>query len=274
MKRVFKFIVMIAFTCVLIGLAETKVEAATSSSEVFHDNENGILTVKYNNKDHIKMKISVTKDKKSYYYNLNDGENEIDVPLSMGNGCYTVKILKNIVDNRYSVVMKTSIDLKLEDDKVVFTQSNVIVDFKLTDKSIEKADSLTKNCKTEEEVIDTIYQFVVENFVYDYENVKQKAATIGYIPDIEIIYQNKTGICYDISAIMAAMMRSQGITVKLVTGYTKNIDGYHAWNSIYDSSQGSWLAVDGTYDIGMIRLKNKYSMVKKASDYVEVKYEY
>lgn len=271
MYRFIKYIIACVTFLIVVGSSSTVVKA---EDKMFEDNENGIVTIRYNNKDNVKMKVRVSKDKKNYYYNLFDGENEIDIPLNMGNGSYTIKILKNIVDNRYSVVTTTEISLDLKDDEVVYTESNVIVDFELTDKSIEKANSLTKYCRTEEEVINVIYKYVIQNFVYDYDHVKQKASTYGYIPDIEVVYKNKEGICYDISAIMAAMMRSQGIKVKLVMGYTPNISGYHAWNSVYNEEEEHWFAIDGTYDIGMKRLKRKYYMVKKASNYEDIKYEY
>jgi transglutaminase-like putative cysteine protease len=83
------------------------------------------------------------------------------------------------------------------------------------------------------------------------------------------------GICYDISAIMASMLRSQGVEVKLVTGYTPNIEGvYHAWNSVYDENNDSWITVDATYDIAMYKADKKYKMKKSSSDYTDIKYQY
>lgn len=272
MKNIVKVISLFLFASFLIACYEQKVSAA-ETADTFSDVENGIITIRYNNASNTKMKIGVTKDKQSYYYDIGNGNNEIDIPLNMGNGQYTLKILKNISGTKYSVVQSTNIELELEDDKVVFLQSNVIVNFDIKDKAIMKAKSLTKNCKTEKEIVDTIYQFVVKNFSYDYEKIK--ALSSGYIPDIEIIYKDKKGICYDISAIMATMLRSQGVEVKLVTGYTPNIKGvYHAWNSVYDEKSDSWFTMDATYDIAMYQAKRTYQMKKKTSEYTDIKYQY
>ena len=273
MKRYLKLVILGILACFLVICSEQKVSAATTEDNTFLDNENGIITISYHNSSNAKMKIGVTKDKQSYYYDLRDGENEIDVPLNMGNGKYKLKILKNISGTKYSVIESTNIELELEDDKIVYLQSNVIIDFDLEDKAIAKAASLTKNCKTEAEIVNTIYKFIVKNLSYDYDKVA--SLTSGYLPDIEIIYKDKKGICYDISAIMAAMMRSQGVEVKLVTGYTPNIEGvYHAWNLVYDEKKDSWYTIDATYDIAMYQADRKYSMKKPSKDYADIKYQY
>lgn len=273
MKNLIKCMTLALFVFVLCMVTEGTAYAADTKEDVFCDNENGIITIKYNNKDNAKMKIGVTKDKQSYYYDLGSGSNEIDIPLTMGNGSYKIKILKNISGTKYGVVVSTNIELELKDENLVYKQSNVVIDFELTDQSIKKSDELVKNCKSDKEIVSTIYQYVIKNFVYDYD--KAKTVSAGYLPDIEIVYKNKKGICYDISAIMAAMMRSQGIEVKLVTGYTPNIPGiYHAWNSIYDSEGKSWYTVDGTYDISMYRSGKKYKMKKSEKNYSNIKYEY
>lgn len=273
MKQLLKTLILTVILCIGVAVSQEKQVKATTKEETFENNENGIITINYDNSKNEKMKIGVTKDGKSYYYDLKNGKNTIDIPLTMGNGKYKLKILRNIAGTKYSVISSTNVELELEDENVVFLQSNVIVDFELTDKAIEKATSLTKQCKNEEEIVKTIYDYVVTHFTYDSEKVKNLSS--GYFPDIEIIYKNQKGICYDISAVIAAMMRSQGIEVKLVTGYTDYIPNvYHAWNSVYDSQKDTWYTVDGTYDIAMYQAKKKYSMKKDASAYKNIKYVY
>lgn len=273
MKNCWKIVALGILAFFLVLCSEQRVSAASTEDDTFQDNENGIITISYNNTSNTKMKIGVTKDKQSYYYDLKNGQNEIDVPLNMGNGTYKLKILKNISGTKYSVIESTNIELELEDDNIVYLQSNVIINFDLEDKAIAKAESLTKNCKSDAEIVRTIYKYIVKNFGYDYDKVA--TLTSGYIPDIEIVYKNKKGICYDISAIMAAMMRSQGVEVKLVTGYTPNIKGvYHAWNSVYDEKNGTWYTIDATYDIAMYQANRKYTMKKSDKDYSDIKYQY
>ena len=56
------------------------------------------------------------------------------------------------------------------------------------------------------------------------------------MPDIDAVLAEKKGICFDYAALMAAMLRSQGVPTKLVTGYTGS--SYHAWISTYSEETG------------------------------------
>ena len=49
----------------------------------------------------------------------------------------------------------------------------------------------------------------------------------------------KKGICFDYAALMASMLRSQGVPVKLVVGYTSQ-GVYHAWINVW-SEEGGWV---------------------------------
>lgn len=267
--RFHKFFAIFALFCAVFLFNGIKASAA---STFYKDNENGVITITYNNKSNAKMKVAVSKGTETYYYNLGNGKNELDIPLNMGNGSYKIRICKNITGTKYSVIQSSTIELNLSDEDEVFTYSNVIVNFESTDAAIKKAASLTKYCKTDAEKVKKIYEYIVKNFKYDYD--KLESLSSGYIPDIQVVYKNKKGICYDLSAIMASMLRSQGIKVKLVTGYTPNIDTYHAWNAVYDAKAKKWYTIDTTYDVAMYKAGKKYSMKKNAKDYTDVKYQY
>ena len=57
----------------------------------------------------------------------------------------------------------------------------------------------------------------------------------GYLPDLDQVLEKKMGICFDYASLTAALLRVQGIAVKLVIGYADNT--YHAWNEVYLSGQ-------------------------------------
>lgn len=242
------------------------------ASELFEDNDNGVLTISYDNTDNVKMKIAITKGSKNYYYDLGNGKNSIDIPLTMGNGTYTIRVCKNLTGNKYSVIESQEFKLELGNEDDVFLHPNVIVNYDIDYAAIKKAAQLTKDSKTEADKVKKIYNYVVKNYNYDYDKIANLQS--GYIPDIKIIYKNKKGICYDISALMASMLRSQGIRVQLVTGYTPNVSVYHAWNVIYDSDKDQWYTIDATYDVGRREAGKKYSMIKKSSQYKDISYQY
>ena len=67
----------------------------------------------------------------------------------------------------------------------------------------------------------------------------------GYLPDPDETLSTKKGICYDYAALAAAMLRSQGIPTKLITGYVSSggSELYHAWNMIWLEESG-WITVE------------------------------
>lgn len=268
MKRFLKFLVALSILFLVFICNSTKAKADT----FYEDNENGIITITYNNKNNAKMKVVVTKDSMNYYYDMEDGKNNLDIPLNMGNGTYKIRICINTTASKYSIIASETIELNLSDEDEVFTYSNVIINYKDADNVIKKAAELTKGCKSDTDKVKKIYNYILKNFSYDKE--KAESVTSGYVPDIRVVYKNKKGICYDLSAIMAAMLRSQGIKVKLLTGFTTNIDVYHAWNAVYDTKTEKWYTIDTTYDVAMKNSGRTYKMKKDTDDYTDIKYQY
>jgi len=124
---------------------------------------------------------------------------------------------------------------------------------------VSLAAELTKDAETNKDKIIAIYEYVIENFTYDYE----LAASVesGYLPDLDEVLRKKEGICFDYSALVTAMLRSQGIPARLDIGYFG--EQYHAWISLfcedngwidkryhYDYEEGDWTAMDPTLESG------------------------
>ena len=130
---------------------------------------------------------------------------------------------------------------------------------------INKAEELTKDLKTDKEKVVAIYNFVVNTFSYDYDKIKNIDTT--YVPDIDKVYQSKEGICYDYSAVLAAMLRSQNIPTKLKKGYSDLVNGYHAWNEVYLSDENRWIVIDSTYDSVLKKSSKKFTMEKDSQKY-------
>jgi transglutaminase-like putative cysteine protease len=137
--------------------------------------------------------------------------------------------------------------------------------------TIKTASKLTEGLSTDSKKIKAIYDYVINNLSYDYGKLAKLSTT--YVPDIDNTIASGKGICYDFSSVFAAMLRSQGIPAKLIKGYSPNVEGYHAWNEVYNSDTGKWMVIDTTYDSQMKAANKKYSMEKKQSQY-SVSYEY
>lgn len=263
------------------SVAEDPKEAVTTpvqtESDYFINNNDGTVTFTYQNTGTKKVKAVVQKeDGKMYQYDVPTGDVTLTLPLTEGNGTYKLYICKNVKDNKYSVVESTSITLSLSDENDAFLKPHVIINWNTTNEAIKEAQKLTENLDSDESRIKAIYEYVVTNYSYDYD----KASTVNndnktaYVPDIDDTYATKTGICYDLSSLFAAMLRSVNIPAKVVTGYTVKNVSYHAWNKIYYKPDKNWRTVDVTYDIQMYADGYRYNMFKKDEDYEDIVYIY
>ncbi len=186
-----------------------------------------------------RLKVQIIKGDITYNYDLKNGKAEI-YPLQFGNGSYKVRIMENTSGNRYVPLFEKMIEVQLSDSLNPFLVPNQYVMYADDWKIVAKAAELTKGKATEVEKVAAIYDFIVKNIKYD----KQKAATVqsGYLPYIDETLTSKKGICFDYAALMAGMLRSQGIPTRLIIGTVSTNDINHAWNEIYLKDRG-WVSV-------------------------------
>ena len=115
--------------------------------------------------------------------------------------------------------------------------------------TVALADEICSDCDTDEEKVNAIYKWMIQNFEYDYE----------YEPFIQYFNVRKTlstrkGICYDLAHLFAALCRSQNISCYVVDGDKRdNFQYHHTWNRVYFDN--SWWNVDITFDT--IETQNK-----------------
>lgn len=199
----------------------------------------GYIMAEYHGKSD-KLNIQITgPDGVSYLYFITKKNNYITMPLSSGSGKYTVDVYENIEDEIYSSVMTKEIKVKLKNKYLPFLYPNQYVSFNKKSKAVGKGAQLAKGCTSDLQVLTKIYEYVVGNISYDYDEA-ENVDTL-YLPDIDQTLASGKGICFDYAALMCAMLRTQRIPAKLDIGYT---DGgiYHAWLSAYIKGYG-W--VDG-----------------------------
>ena len=172
----------------------------------------------------------------TYQYNLRtDGKYDI-YPLSDGNGAYTVGVYKNVTGSEYATVLSGTVNASLTDEFAPFVRPNQYVNFTADSKAVAKAAEICEGAADNLAKVEAVYSFVVNHLTYD----KEKAQTVksGYLPDVDASLSSGKGICFDYAALMAAMLRSQGVPVKLVVGYTG--DAYHAWLNVWGEKEG-WI---------------------------------
>lgn len=213
-----------------------------------------------------KIKVMIEKGSAKYTYNLNPNGTVEYFPLQMGNGEYKVSVLENVSGNKYSFLDTTKVQLNLSDPNIVYLNSVQNIRWNDSYAAIKHGKQISGAEPNMDKKLGTLYNYVVKNYKYDYDKIPK--LTTDYNPDIEATYREKKGICYDYSALMAGMQRSQGLPTKLVKGYAAGVEGYHAWNEVLIN--GKWVVVDTTFDAAMWGGKAKYTMIKNNGDYKKV----
>ena len=208
----------------------------------------GYCTVTYNSTNS-KMKVKIEHEKGKYiYYNYTSGKSS-RFTFTEGNGIYTITLFQNITGTSYKKITEVKTKVKLKNKLVPYLVSTDEITFTKTDSVGKQAKKICAKAKTDSAKATAIKKYMTKNFKYDYSLAKKvkNGSVTNYTPNTRQILKNKKGICYDLSALYAAMCRSQGIPCKIETGYT-NSGEYHAWNRVYVN--GKWVKVDITASLG------------------------
>lgn len=231
--------------------------------------DKGLVNVGYKGTSSDKIKVMVSLGDKKYYYPLKPDGVIKGFPLQLGNGQYKVSVLKNISGNKYSYVKTQTFSINLSDPNIVYLNSIQIIEWWPESQTVTKNKELVGAETDPMKRINSSYDFIVKNVTYNYDKIK--GLSTDYTPDPDETLKVLNGICYDYSSLFAAMKRSEGISIKLVKGYNKYTDVYHAWNEVFIN--GQWVVVDTTFDAVYFANKQKYSFQKSSSDYSKI-YEY
>lgn len=199
------------------------------------NSKEGYLIITYlGSSDGVKLQIT-GPDYMTYTYDIYDNNPEC-FPISAGNGEYTIGVYELVDGTQYSTVFKADESFTIENELGAFLYPNQYVKFDKDSKVVAKAKELAANAHDDLEVINFVYNYLIENITYD--TPKAENAQGGYIPDVDEILEIKTGICIDYAAVMTSMLRSQQIPVRMEIGYAGS--AYHAWISAYAKDIG-WI---------------------------------
>ena len=181
--------------------------------------------------------MKMTCGEAEYTYTLS-GEDVI--PLTCGDGNYTFKIYQQLRSGKYKSIMTKTLTVELENQLLPYLYPSQLVNYSPSSLAVEYAAGLCGALEGDLEKLKAVYAYIIGNIVYDYK----KAAAIekGYIPSIDSTHISKSGICFDYSVMMAAMLRTQLIPAKLVMGYLHGTSVFHAWNEVYLKNSG-WVTV-------------------------------
>lgn len=252
-----------------ITLTQKTITSSLDYTIDFNGVSNGVIGVSSNVKAEKKIKIVISKVEKTNTYNLYPSTKTTFYPLTFGDGSYSISIYENTTDTKYRKILTSFFSVKLATVNSVFLQSIQEINWSKENLAIKVAADIAKNSKTKEQMIKDIYNYISKTIVYDREKIKKIDTT--YLPSIDSTLSTKNGICYDYSALLAAMLRSQGIPTKMIKGYAKNSTVYHAWNEIFLEKENRWIVVDVTSDAYLLQNGFKIEFERKSSLYSKIK---
>ncbi|HOM03702.1 MAG TPA: transglutaminase-like domain-containing protein [Acetivibrio sp.] len=256
MKRIVSSIVVLILTITLvsgIGFAQTTANYGyiTSNGVTIQNipsSVEGKVTITGETGSTL-IKILIIKDEVQRWYDvkLTDGKFNEEIWLIDGIGKYQVSVLVHKKDRVYTfgptVYVENTVDVNRFTVPTLHVESN-------NEQIIALAKKLTKDAKTDREKAQKIYNWVVKNIKYDYEKyLKQVNKNYDNIYGAVNTLETKKGVCYDYSALVAALGRASGLQVKMVKGNFIGSYGneLHAWNEIYISEEKRWINVDSTF---------------------------
>lgn len=230
--------------------------AVTYGTDTVHidvsNSKDGYIMMKYTGKaPRIKVRIKQTVE---YTYDLNTTGKFETFPLTEGSGNYTISVFENVKDKMYSTAFTKQISVNMKDPNSTFLYPNQFCNYNSSTQAVKTGDELVKGITDTLDKVEAIYKYAVDTITYDYQ--KAKTVQSGYLPDVDDTLNTKKGICFDYSALMTAMLRTQDIPTKLVIGYAGGT--YHAWISVYTEEKGwidnaihfdgeSWKFMDPTF---------------------------
>ena len=203
----------------------------------------GVVLVKVNTPADGKLWKAIIKGPgNTYQYDLLKRGAFEGVPLQFGSGSYTLTAYEQVSGTSYTPRMAHTFSVSLASSLSPFLASSIIVSFSSSSPSTSRAASLVSGKASQVARIEAVYLWIVQNITYD----RALAASItsgqikSYIPNPDTTMSSRKGICYDFAALMAAMLRSQGIPTRLIMGQVPQ--GYHAWNEVYIAGTG-WVVI-------------------------------
>lgn len=266
------------------------VKVPTSPGTQLITGAHGVVDYSNASQGYVSAKYTGSSVKVKFRVEANGGKIDFDLDpngaveyfaLTFGSGTYTVTIFEQIPGSTgYAVAAQGSFDVQLDSQLSPYLYPNRYVNYNQNSDIVFKAAELCAGKTSTIDKIAAIFTWVSQNISYDYP--LSTTVTSGYVPDPDRTLSRRTGICFDYSALMAAMLRSQSIPTRLVIGdASPNI--YHAWNEVYTEETG-WITpelllsnsgynlVDATFYSSSANKQQIADYISNGANYIAEKY--
>lgn len=266
------------------------VKVPTSPGTQLITGANGVIDYSNASQGYVSARYTGSSSKVKFRINANGKEENPDLDpngsveyyaLTHGSGTYTVTIFEQIPGSTgYAVAAQGSFDVQLVSQLSPYLYPNRYVNYNQNSDIVFKAAELCAGKTSTIDKIAAIFTWVSQNVSYDY--ALSTTVKSGYVPDPDRTLSKRTGICFDYSALIAAMLRSQSIPTRLVIG-NASPDIYHAWNEVYTEETG-WITpelllrnsgynlIDATFYSSSANKQQIADYISNGANYIAEKY--
>ena len=251
----------------IIALADVLMPEEGPANQLQRDGElivdsshsaDGYILVKVAKKTSKRLKVRVSVGGSDLNYDLNNSGDYEVFPLQFGRVNYTVQLFRNVEGKKYSKVGVVTVSPRgMEDELRCFLYPNQYVNYTADTACVKLAEEMCKDMTEQSQIFKTICNYVITNYAYDY--IKSVTVQPGKLPDIDYCWDNKMGICQDLSALTIAMLRSQGVPARLMIG-TLGSGTPHAW--VLAVVDGEDKFFDPTAQLGGSSLVDTYTILR------------
>ena len=195
-----------------------------------------------------------------FFLNPNAADGDI-LPLLQGTGEYSIRVLTEVANGMFSLVMSETFDVSVDNHLSPFLLPNQYADFRPGSRVVVLAAEIAGESSSRFDFVRRVYDYIITNISYDHNFA---AAVIQgeisqHVPNPDETLRRGVGVCFDYASLMAAMLRSQGVPARIEIGWVQDI--YHAWISVYAQGVGwinfaqfsatnNWILLDPTTTAG------------------------
>lgn len=207
-----------------------------------------------------RLKLLVSAGDTTQSYDMPIDGTPIIAPLTSGNTTYIVRVMQNTSGNSYVELARTEVAAELTDEFAPYLRPNVVCSYSADSNCVARARELVSGADNQGAALAAICDYITQNVTYDEDKASQLKDATGYVPDPDATLADGKGICFDYASLGAAMLRSQGIPARIVTGNVSPDNIYHAWIEVYidgtwssahfDVQSNTWSRVDLTFAAG------------------------
>ncbi|MDE6579438.1 MAG: transglutaminase-like domain-containing protein, partial [Ruminiclostridium sp.] len=162
-------------------LASSNARAALDYSNT----KDGYVMAKYSGSNStVKVQVKNPDGSKAQVYTLKTRNNYETIPLTAGNGEYTIIICEAVQTDKgigYASVLTETVSVSLSNSLAPFLRPSNYVPFSYGDSAVTKSSQLCGGASNDLEKVDRVYSWLVDNVTYD--KALAAAGKAGYVCD-------------------------------------------------------------------------------------------